>query len=1246
MTALGNAGGIAGQRVTRFSILNTVKFALLCSVSALGSAASADNNCSSGTYKVTCTGNQSTGIVDGSKNVEGVKDLVIQSLNTDITPAAGVEGVLHYAKSGKDITQIKVTSDLGAYSIKTQGDHAHGIKLGGTGEDDSNEDHKLAHVILSHSGNISTAANFGHGIWAFSAGGDGTSHSGGSPAKSNFDIGISTPNGTWIHTDRTAIGARGVYVEGYGGAGATGATGGNGGNGGAGPSFRYDEAKLADGSVSATGGVFSTGVVTIVTEGAGQGDSGTPTNGAEGLYIVGYGGAGGEGGKGDEQYADGVYAYGPGGDGGAGGDAGYGGYSWQIGTYDQGSWNVTTKGIYAGAYRIEARGGAGGKGGEPQASNKGGKGGAGGTGAEMLVWYNNPNGSYVNGTTSGDYSPGLWVLSQGGNGGNGGSGNGGTGGSGRHGGDAGAILLGTDPLHLVVSTAGDASPGVHLHSDGGNGGNGHSGGSGDGGNGGKGGDAKDITTQMLLVSQTSGDYSDAFAAYSTGGSGGTAGSGGWLDGTSGNSGNAANGGDLDILLWDGFLSTEGYSSDGLVAQSIGGHSSDTKDCYALVCFGATGGSAGDAGDVSISLPVGFTSIDTKGDRSSGIVAYSIGGGGGDGNAAGDGGSSFAAFYAAGSKGGNGGHAGDVYITNSGTITTAGNDSIGIDAKSIGGSGGKGGAAGALGAFGARGGGASNGGSVTVYNWNRILAGKADPGAGDDPTVGENDVCGDGCSHGIFAQSVGGGGGHGGATTSIYPRIGATGSSGGDGGEVFVQTYGSGSITTFLDDSDAIYAHSIGGGGGSAGSQVQVEGGVSILVGGAGSKGGDGDKVTVNLLQFASLETYGDTSPGIDAMSLGGGGGHGAYAISVSASEYFGGSAAVGGDGGSAGDGGDVTITTDETGSITTEGDDSPGIDAHSVGGKGGKGGFAISLELGSSYLSGSVAVGGTGGGGGDGGMVAVTNGYRITTAGDDGHGIWAKSRGGGGGDGGMSIAGNVNVSAGVSVAVAVGGAGGDGGVGGEVVVSNTGVIGTNGDNAHGVFAHSVGGGGGTGGMSIAGDVNVGDGLAVAVAVGGAGGDGGVGGEVDVTNAGVVGTNGDDAHGVFAQSVGGGGGTGGMSIAGSISAGGDEWGGGTIDVSVGGSGGEGGVGGQTTVKNHKPITTTGEGARGIFAQSVGGGGGTGALAFSAGAQIANKNSAAVNVALGGAGGKGGNGGVVEVENYASITTGLPPVPADF
>jgi outer membrane autotransporter protein len=137
-------------------------------------------------------------------------------------------------------------------------------------------------------------------------------------------------------------------------------------------------------------------------------------------------------------------------------------------------------------------------------------------------------------------------------------------------------------------------------------------------------------------------------------------------------------------------------------------------------------------------------------------------------------------------------------------------------------------------------------------------------------------------------------------------------------------------------------------------------------------------------------------------------------------------------------------------------------------------------------------------------------------------------------------------------------------------VTNTGSITTYGKGAHAIVAQSVGGGGG-----IAGDVNrlhedFNYGLNVGYGKGG--GNGGNGGAVRVDSEGTISTNGDGAFGILVQSVGGGGG-----VAGNVG------GTGLLVGSVGGKGSAGTV----TVNHSGNITTLGDMAHGIFAQSGGG-----------------------------------------------------------
>src|SRR5690606_12589660 len=139
-----------------------------------------------------------------------------------------------------------------------------------------------------------------------------------------------------------------------------------------------------------------------------------------------------------------------------------------------------------------------------------------------------------------------------------------------------------------------------------------------------------------------------------------------------------------------------------------------------------------------------------------------------------------------------------------------------------------------------------------------------------------------------------------------------------------------------------------------------------------------------------------------------------------------------------------------------------------------------------------------------------------------------------------------------------------------------------------------------------------------VTVGGSGGASGDGALVRVSNSKDITTHGDASNGIFAQSVGGGGGVGGsatIGATGKIRRGGAPGRGGAVGVvtgrgagvlaappgdqpfdnlgiglAVGGAAGAGGDGGVVGVGATGDILTHGDSAAGIFAQSVGGGGG--------------------------------------------------------
>ena len=83
------------------------------------------------------------------------------------------------------------------------------------------------------------------------------------------------------------------------------------------------------------------------------------------------------------------------------------------------------------------------------------------------------------------------------------------------------------------------------------------------------------------------------------------------------------------------------------------------------------------------------------------------------------------------------------------------------------------------------------------------------------------------------------------------------------------------------------------------------------MGGQGGDGGNGDTVLVQH-RFAGIETYGDNSDGLHVQSVGGGGGRGGFAISGAVEGLS--AIAVGGKGGGGGNGGDVTVCLDQTSS--------------------------------------------------------------------------------------------------------------------------------------------------------------------------------------------------------------------------------------------------------------------------------------------------------------------------------------------
>ncbi|MEO8017344.1 MAG: hypothetical protein ABI769_05995, partial [Pseudomonadota bacterium] len=759
-----------------------------------------------------------------------------------------------------------------------------------------------------------------------------------------------------------------------------------------------------------------------------------------------------------------------------------------------------------------------------------------------------------------------------------------------------------------------------------------------GGDGGQGGDAYGIMsaarggtagrggTVNIIVNTdvtTTGHDSYGIFAQSRAGAAGDGGSGYGI--SSPGSGGAPAEGGIAAATNNADVETWGEGSVGLYVQSLGGGGGSSGDSYGLVGLPGSGSEGGNGGT---STAINHGAVETHGENAHGIFAQSVGGRGGDAGTSGG----LAGLAGNGASGGNGGA---VSVTNDGRVLTHNNYAHGIVAQSLGGGGGNGGDSAGIGAIG--GGGSSGGRGGTVYVNNDWLSAL---------TFGHIETLGD-TAHGILAESIGGGGGNGGSSGG-FVGIGGTGTGGGAGDQV--QVYNDGSIITRGRYSSGILAHSIGGGGGSGGNGDGLVGiGGDSVVAGPPSNGGE---VIVENQIHGTIHTFGRDANGIHAQSIGGGGGAGAGA---------GGIGAIGGRGASGGDGTRVRVTND--GQIITEDRDSRGIVAQSIGGGGGS----------ASNSGGAVEIGGQGGGGGNGGFVEVYNHNLIQTAGIGSDGVFAQSIGGGGGNGASSDG-----------PVAIGGSGSGGGNGGAVRVDNTGTIATLGTRARGVMAESIGGGGGSGGdgdglVSVGGsggpggasatpdiggrvDLNnaglittrgnqssaiearsVGGGGGnggstggVFLTIGGRGGDGGAGGEVHVDNDRSLTTQGNDSHGIYAQSIGGGGGNGGSATSLSLFAG----------VAVGGDGGNASNGNTVTISGgldntpaHLPlavvpvIETHGDRAKGVFAQSVGGGGGNGGFSV----QATVGYDAGTSAAVGGSGGSGGNGALVSVDGRQGIMT---------
>lgn len=290
------------------------------------------------------------------------------------------------------------------------------------------------------------------------------------------------------------------------------------------------------------------------------------------------------------------------------------------------------------------------------------------------------------------------------------------------------------------------------------------------------------------------------------------------------------------------ISTAGANAIGLLAQSIGGGGGVASfTTQQATSGGAVNGQLGDINGSGIGLGVNVTdsaSIATTGNRAIGLLAQSISGGGGLAALATGNASTFGGQMTLGATGG--GAAGNVDVNvnlTSGSITTAGDFAYGVAAQSVTGGGGLSQvASGAAALGGAMGGQAS---AVNITNGSAIS------------TTGYGAI-------GIVAQSIAGGGGF--ALAAGSAQLGGT--AGANSGSVTVNS--NAKITTTGDNAIGILAQSIGGGGGTV---LSTGGALSANARGVAANSG---AVTVNV--NAAITTSGRNAYGVVAQSVAGGGG--------------------------------------------------------------------------------------------------------------------------------------------------------------------------------------------------------------------------------------------------------------------------------------------------------------------------------------------------------------------------------------
>ncbi len=402
---------------------------------------------------------------------------------------------------------------------------------------------------------------------------------------------------------------------------------------------------------------------------------------------------------------------------------------------------------------------------------------------------------------------------------------------------------------------------------------------------------------------------------------------------------------------------------------------------------------------------------------------------------------------------------------------------------------------------------------------------------------------------------------------------------GNGGDVTVTS--TGSIVTGGNNSVAVLAQSIGGGGGNGALSFGLSSNgsldsTSLQVGGtAAGAGGSMGVVTVNI-SGGMTQTDGALAYGMLAQAIGGGGGNGGLVIPM---VKIGGDPLLNVGGNGAMTNADASaMSAANANMVNTTGVAAAAQIVQSIGGGGGV--DAMTGNVAGGAIPFNLFIGGGSEGGSNGGSGATaqyTNTGPITTTGDNAIGVVVQSIGGGGGFGNYAL-GSVS-GAGNTFNERVGGYQQTASAGGTAeALTFSGSVGTTGLLAEGVIIQSIGGGGGIGNFVVDSGIDLASGQQF-ITLGSIGGAGGNGGAVTLDSTASIATTRTGAVGIIAQSIGAGGG---VAQAYGIS--------GTGAMQLGAADGAAGDAGVVTLTSSQLVSTQGTGAHAILAQSIGGGGG--------------------------------------------------------